>query len=300
MKRVMVAEECICCESRSLTRSPAVLMPFVAKRVFDQEPLEITADWGMRDLKQGTAYALCNSLQCQDCSALFLDYRFSEDQMAALYRGYRNEAYTRERDRFEPGYADTVAQDYRRRHAYIDEVETWLAPRLPKRPVVLDWGGGDGTNSPFLGKTPTLEVFDISGVPVVAGASSVSACDIVGRRYELVVCSQVLEHVPAPIELIRQILPALSPASLIYLEVPHEDLVRSHPGRRDLAPLKRHWHEHVNFYTEEAMLRLLERAGLTVLDVLRLPIDNGARQGEVMGLLARRSVTTRAVGPMMD
>ena len=287
MKSLFLADECVCCGSRALATSPAVLMPFVARRVFGHEPLEITSDWGLRDLRPGTAYTLCNSLLCHRCGTLFLDYRFSDEQMAALYRGYRDASYTRQRDFYEPGYADSVALDYLRRHAYLERVESWLAPRLPKLPAVLDWGGGDGANSPFLGSASPLHVLDISGAQPVAGAEVVDPSSIGGQHYDLVVCSQVLEHVSSPLALLESMLRALSASTLLYLEVPHEALIRAHPGDPGLAACKRHWHEHINFFTEEGLRRLAGRARLDVLDILRLPIDNGARQGEVMGLLCR-------------
>jgi hypothetical protein len=284
---VSIARHCICCESTGLDRSPAVLMPFVAKRVFGHQPVEITAEWGLRDLKPGMAYTLCNSLQCQNCGALFLDYRFGEEQLAALYRGYRNAAYTRERDHYEPGYATMAAQDFAHRHAYLADVEAWLSPRLPEPPAVLDWGGDSGINSPFLGKTRLLHIHDISGVAVVEGAERVSTGQLQQHSYDLVTCCQVLEHVPSPLELILQIIPTLSPQTLLYLEVPHETLMRDHPGSLKLAPLKRHWHEHINFFTETAVRRVLERARLQVLDVLDLPIDLGSRKAMVLGVLAK-------------
>ncbi len=100
-----IASRCICCDGDRLHKSPAILMPFVAKRVFDWEPVEITSDWGMKTLRVGMAYPLCNSLQCRDCGALFLDIRFSDAEMARLYSGYRDAEYTALRERFEPGYA---------------------------------------------------------------------------------------------------------------------------------------------------------------------------------------------------
>lgn len=287
MKVLNIADACVCCESVALASSPAVLMPFVARRVLGHDPVEITSEWGLRDLRQGTAYSLCHSLQCQRCGALFLDYRFTGEQMASLYRGYRDEAYTQQRDHYEPGYADTVARDYLRRHSYLDHVEAWLAAHVPGNPSVLDWGGGDGRNTPFLGRG-SVHVHDISGVEVVDG---VAAIDV--RRpmphFDLVVCSQVLEHVPAPLELLLAIVPMLSPGTLLYVEVPYETLIREHPGSLELAPLKRHWHEHVNFFTEAGLRQLFDRAGLQIVDVHYLPVDNGARTGEVIGLLATRA-----------
>ena len=145
--RDLIARRCICCNSQNLAKAPAVLMPFVAYRVFGHEPLEILPEWGFRDLRPGMAYTLCNSLQCRECGLLFLDYRFTDAQMAALYTGYRDERYTRERDRFEPGYGATAARGFENRAAYIAKVEQWLAPHLPAQPAVLDWGGGNGINT---------------------------------------------------------------------------------------------------------------------------------------------------------
>lgn len=286
MKVLNIADACICCESKALASSPGVLMPFVAKRVLGLDPVEITAEWGLRDLRQGTSYALCHSLQCQDCGTLFLDQRFTEEQMATLYRGYRDDTYTQQRDHYEPGYASTVARDYLQRHPYLDRVEAWLAMHVPEKPSVLDWGGGDGRNTPFLGRG-RVQVHDISGVEVVDGAETIDLRQPGTRDFDLVVCSQVLEHVPAPMELLLEIRPMLSQRTLLYLEVPHEQLIREQPGRLDLAEQKRHWHEHVNFFTEPGLRRLIERAGLDLVDVHYLPVDNGARKGGVIGLLAR-------------
>lgn len=286
VSRELIARHCICCGGERLNRSPAVLMPFVAQRVFGHEPVEITAEWGLRDLRQGMAYTLCNSLQCQDCGALFLDFRFTDEQMAALYRNYRDEHYNAQRIRYEPGYVNVVPH-YHQRAAYLSEVEAWLAPHLPAAPAVLDWGGDTGINSPFRECNRLLHIHDISGVDLVLGAERVDLGRIDQNQYDLVTCSQVLEHVPFPLELVQRMLPALKPDTLLYLEVPHEPMVREHQGSLELAPLKRHWHEHINFYTETAMRRLLERLGLAVVDVLRLPVDVGWTRGEVMGVLAR-------------
>jgi len=283
-----IASRCICCDCSQLQRSPAVLMPFVAKRVFGHEPLEITGHWGLRDLKKGMAYTLCNSVQCQSCGVLFLDYRFTDQQMAALYRGYRDEEYTRQRNDYEPGYAE-VAAHYQGREAYSADVERWLSRHVSAEPAVLDWGGGSGLNTPFLNRKNLVHVHDISTVEVVPGALRVGPDDIAGTDYDLVVCSQVLEHVSFPQVLIQELLPALGPHTLLYLEVPHEALMREYPDDLGLASRKRHWHEHINFFTRRGLHCLLERAGLTLLDSHCLPIDLGWRSGEIMGVLARRA-----------
>jgi hypothetical protein len=286
VSRELIARHCICCDGDRLSRSPAVLMPFVAQRVFGHEPVEITAEWGLRDLRKGMAYTLCNSLQCQECGVLFLDFRFTNEQMAALYHNYRDELYNTQRIRYEPGYASVVGH-YAKRADYLAEVEVWLASRLPAAPAVLDWGGDSGINSLFLTKNRLLHIYDISGVDLVPGAQRVVSEKLSQERYDLVVCSEVLEHVSFPQELLRQILPTMDMHTLLYLEVPHEALVRQNPDSLDLAPLKRHWHEHINFYTEKALCSMLERLGLQVVDTLHLPVNLGWTRSDVLGVLAR-------------
>lgn len=280
-----IARRCVCCNSERLSKSPAVLMPFVAWRVFGHEPLEILPEWGFRDLRPGMAYTLCNSLQCQACGLLFLDHRFTETQMAALYAGYRDARYNQERDRFEPGYAANAARGFAQRADYIADVENCLAPHLPRHPRILDWGGGSGINTPFLGRSSTLHIHDISAVPCVAGAEPAPADALEKQHYDLLVCSQVLEHVPYPRQLLASMLPCLGPETLLYLEVPYEPLLRAAPESRELAPRKHHWHEHINFFSPESLLRLLTDAGLHCLEqhVLR------QEEKENMAFLARRA-----------
>ncbi|WP_323024602.1 class I SAM-dependent methyltransferase [Castellaniella sp.] len=280
------AKQCICCGHDTLSSSPAVLMPFVAKRVFNHEPVEISEQWGLRDLRSGMAYTLCKSLQCQQCGALFLDYRFTDEQMAALYHNYRDEKYNQERIFYESGYAEVVNY-YHHREAYLAEVEQWLRPHLPEKPMILDWGGGTGINTPFLGEATNVEIHDISNVDVVKGACRADPASIGSRHYDLVACSQVLEHVSYPLDMIRLVLSALDDQSLLYVEVPHEALMREHPGALDLASRKHHWHEHVNFFTKAALHALMTRSGLEVVDMHFLPVNLGWRQGEIIGVLAR-------------
>src|SRR5690242_18432011 len=50
---------------------------------------------------------------------------------------------------------------------------------------------------------------------------------------------------------------------VVYLEVPHEGLIRS--GVAEAHTQKKHWHEHVNFFTVRGLARLLARAGFRTL-----------------------------------
>lgn len=283
-----VATACACCAGVGLDKSPAVLMPFVAKRIFDWDVAEITAEWGLRDLRQGTAYAICNSLHCGRCGLVFLDLRFDEMELGRLYQDYRGEAYTRLRDAYEPGYA-LRNQALLQGGGYVNQVEAFLAPLLPTPQSVLDWGGDTGVNTPFAGRLREHHVFDISGTPLVAGALRVDAAALQGRSYDLVVLSQVLEHVPEPLALLQQVVPALRDDSLLYVEVPFEGVMQNIANGRASWRSKRHWHEHINFFSEAALRYLLDRAGLQVCQLSILEVDVGAGPVSVFAIACQKA-----------
>lgn len=261
-------------------------MPFVAMRVFNHEPVEITDDWGLRDLRSGMAYSVCSTLECEDCGVIFLDYRFSNAELGRLYKDYRNDEYNALRTRFEPGYAAKVVH-YQGRAKYIENVETILAPYLPPKPNVLDWGGDSGINSPFRFTASKLNVYDISGVAVCDEATRVSLADTRNHDYDLVTCSQVLEHIPYPVDLVRQITQTLSPQTVLYLEVPLEEVFQGEDDGRRKGEKKRHWHEHVNFFSPASLKALAHSCDLEVLAVRNLSVSLGWRDTTVQMLICR-------------
>lgn len=281
-----IAKRCVACGGTDLARRPAVLMPFLARRIFGWEPAEIDAAWGLRDVPRGHALAGCNSVLCHACGMLFLDMRFDDEEMAALYAGYRGPDYTATRARYEPSYParNALLLDG---HAHLPEIERLIAPHLSGPPRVLDWGGDTGRNTPFRGRTALHHVHDISGEPVIEGAHAVTAAEARAGTYDLVVSSHVLEHLPDPRAALRDLAAAMRPGTLLYVELPHEDAIRLHPRPADRLAHKRHWHEHVNFFSESALDRLLEAAGLRPVQRLSRPVHVAGRDVHVFSLLAR-------------
>lgn len=286
-RRERCASACICCGGTDLRKSPAVLMPFVAHRALGWAPVEIDASWGLRSVPAGHAMTVCNSVCCGDCGMLFLDIRFSPREMRALYHDYRGAAYTRLRESYEPGYlARNAVLDAAA--TYLPAVESFLEPLLPARPRVLDWGGDTGRNTPFASRAERVDIFDISDKPVLPGMRRVDAGTAAQAGYDLVVCSNVLEHVPYPADLIGALRTAMTRDTVLYVEVPYERLMRAHPGSRELHRAKRHWHEHVNFYSEEALRRLLVNCGLEVCASAVLEFASVSDAGAALQVAARR------------
>lgn len=250
-------------------------MPFVAWRAFGWESCEITADWGLRSVPQGLALPLCNSLHCPNCGMLFLDMRFDDADMSRLYRDYRGDSYVQEREHFEPGYAarnQALTSD----HPHIQAAEAVLRPWLPDQPAILDWGGDTGRNTPLRQVARLHHIYDISGRLPVEGAVPVSTPT--AAAYDLIVLSNVLEHVPDPRSLLGEVSRVMSPSSKLYLELPFEALMRESETQHGAWRSKRHWHEHVNFFSSKALTSLIQRSGLEVLSANFISLPDGALQ----------------------
>jgi SAM-dependent methyltransferase len=261
-------------------------MPFVAKRAFGWEPVEITEAWGLRDIRSGMAYPLCNSVQCSACGALFLDIRFTDSEMSSLYSGYRGEAYTALRERFEPGYRERneiILQGT----AHIPKIEAFLSAHVSPPLTILDWGGDTGANTPFRNDRNTLHIYDISNLPVVEGVTKVELATIEGTTYDLIVLSHVLEHLPSPARALSEIAAVMSRETVLYIEVPHEDLLRLNHGSKIAHTKKKYWHEHINFFTFDALHALLDRCGMQPIDLQTIETEGGGKPWHVFAVACR-------------
>ena len=269
IKKERVASGCICCGRENLKSSPAVLMPFISSRIFGWEPVVIDASWGLKTISNGNAYSLGKTLQWIECGFVSLDIRFSEAELVRLYRDYRGNEYTTLRDHYEPGYRERNKL-LQAGTTYNDAIEGFLSPYLSFPVCILDWGGDTGKNTPFKDQSQHIDIYDIGGSAVVSCAQQVSKDKAYSTRYDLIVCSNVLEHVPYPADVIIDIKKAMNESSILYLEVPFEDVMKNQ--ELNLPMCKKHWHEHINFFSKRSLLVLLDQCGLTVVDLRILEI----------------------------
>jgi len=232
-----IAKYCVCCGDVNLKSSPAILMPFVAHRIFGWEPVVIDDSWGLHTVKNGNAYSICKSLFCSNCGFLFCDLRFYDNELSLIYHDYRGEQYNSLREIYEPGYT-LRNENLNTGITYIKKVELFLEPHLTSPFTILDWGGDTGKNTPFKDRSHIFDVFDISNKDVVAGAHKVNRFQAISRKYSLIVCSNVLEHVPYPAELLLDILSSMDMDSILYIEVPLEEVVAQY--QTDLHLFKKH------------------------------------------------------------
>jgi SAM-dependent methyltransferase len=230
-----VIDKCICCSGES-TEKKYRLAPFIAHRLMG-EPCE-------------NRYIPCKTRICKVCGTAFLDIRYTDAQLGLIYRNYRDKEYVETRTMYEPGYP--AINDWMNAEVpYMAEIESMLKPHLTLPVSILDWGGDDGHNAPFRDVRWRLHVYDIGSKPVIKGAEKVERGDM-AHKYDLIVCANVLEHVPEPGELLADIYSVMNMETVLYLELPGDGL----PGYG--------WHEHINLFSQKGIEMLLDRCGLYI------------------------------------
>ena len=124
---------------------------------------------------------------------------------------------------------------------------------------ILDYGGGDGRlMHAFLkiGKECCLVDYNKSCVPDVKKISDTIDDLSLNQRFDLIVCSHVMEHVAQPLQLLNRLASHLNLNGHIFIEVPME-VWRKPPLRPEPVT-------HINFFTPGSVHNLLRLSKLLV------------------------------------
>jgi 2-polyprenyl-3-methyl-5-hydroxy-6-metoxy-1,4-benzoquinol methylase len=163
----------------------------------------------------------------------------------------------------------------------IDEWSRLHGGAAPSR--ILDAGCGDGINLMFLSRMRTERQWrttivgtDYSSLRVSRARTHdasrlVRACVVeLGFRdesFDVVLCNQVLEHVPEDRTGFRELRRVLRPGGLLMIGVPNEGsplgLLRNHVLQRSILTTT----DHVNMYTDRLLRARLEGAGVEVVRI---------------------------------
>lgn len=260
---------CVICNGTIRQLKRALVAPFVAKRIWNRMPFCV-------DL-----------VRCESCGFMFYNPRLDDADLLRLYENYRSEEYQRARYASEPWYTSRFnnelasASSYKIRRAKLSGI---LRQHIGERKIsrILDYGGDRGDLVAGLFEGAESFVYDISGVPAAVGVTATN--EPAECKADLIVNSNVLEHIAFPRLLVSEILKASPKGSLVFLEVPCEFplglprisrrlaqigimiLTRPALGRSILKPSSLYMmHEHINYFSERALATLMRVCGGTVI-----------------------------------
>jgi SAM-dependent methyltransferase len=247
-----------------------VFAPFIAKRIWGREPFPIKIK------------------KCRRCKFSFADTRFEEGEEKRLYADYRGPEYQSIRQSCEPWYtakfnARLSTGTMERRREPLARIFREHLPCDIK--AVLDFGGDRGDLFAGLVRGASTYVYDISGIAPAPGVTALSSLDeCAEKKFDLIGCSNVFEHVAYPRQLLADIKRIARHRTLIFIEVPSETPfgLRNYAKRSaqelilaatrgqvaaSLLPFGflRQVHEHVNFFSLHALKKLMEVEGFEVL-----------------------------------
>jgi hypothetical protein len=264
----------------------------------------------------------CSLFECNDCQLRFINLRYSSAELDNLYAGYRENGYLKERSVYEWWYTkklnDKLSYDKVAITKRVEDLQAFLDEKLGaawKPANILDYGGDQGQFIP-----PQLPgekfVYDISNKSAIAGVKQIkSKAELSAKAYDFVIVAHVLEHLPEPQMVLKEVISYLSADGLVYVELPVERyklglMPRGNWFRRWIKFLQRHprifslmdfystvcarligiipplgfvkMHEHINFFNISSITRLLNESGFTPVSV--------TQDGDVFRALARRAI----------
>ena len=280
---------CVICGGAIRRVKRALVAPFLATRIWGRAPFCV-------DL-----------VRCAACGFLFYNPRLDPAEEARLYGGYRSEEYQRMRQASEPWYTERFNADlaspasYELRRRTLREI---LRQHIGSRKIrrVLDYGGDHGDLVQGLFDGAEAFVYDISGVAPVTGVTATADPSSCGP--DLVINSNVLEHVAYPRRMAQEVLKTVPPGGLAFLEVPSEtpfglpriarriaqigimSLMRPGLALSVVRPAGLYlMHEHVNYYTERSLGALMSAGGCEVIASGSYAVDVRSGKGTMVWCL---------------
>lgn len=240
--------KCIMCDNDIIFSTDAEFAPFLVERIW-------------KGVKKAT-----RAIHCPNCRCYYSAYRPTDAEMAPLYAGYRGEAYFKQRSYFEPEYTAEFNRELGEPsdggRAKKNMVWNFVKPFIDKGCMkkVLDYGGDKGQFIPDEFADADRYVFEISGNKVLDGITLLNEKDkLTEFKWDLIICSQTLEHLSAPRDCFRELASYMTEKTLLYIDVPIERFMEN----ADFMT----FHEHINFFREEVFRIWAKENNLKVVSI---------------------------------
>lgn len=303
-----IANACPCCQSTEFSEKAAIVAPFLAHYAVGKAPFP------------------CKLLECSACSFRFFDVRLEPAEVERLYSGYRGERYFAERHHWEFWYSrkvnDGIGGDPEEIAHRIAALERMVLPHVAQAAIgkILDYGGDRGQFiPPSLGREKY--VYELSdAVPEPGVTRLASEPELMSMKFDFVMVLGVLEHCSEPVTVLEQLRSCMNSGAILCAGVPYEryGIGFASNGKLYRAYLKAllripaaliavdfysatsrirlnhipplgiiKCHEHLNFFNQQSLRALLERAGFEVVDSRIEDIAKYPARSEQLYVLAR-------------
>lgn len=225
---------------------------------------------------------------CMDCTFAGPGFDLPEAGLAQHYQNYMSGDYWKERESFEtwirmapvhPAYHEGEIA------GRLKNVDNFLTDNLSPDSIssVLDWGGGKGEFIPSIFSRKKITVYE-----PFSNSGAVNNPKELGM-YDYVQICHVLEHVPAPQQMIAEIKPHMSPNGYLYIELPcgmgERDIMDMAAGKSNNSILIG---EHINSFNETAVKNLVQSAGLKLVSFRSADVDLGWTRMKILSVLAKK------------
>jgi len=174
------------------------------------------------------------------------------------------------------------SRSIKRRYNFIQgSIEGYLKYYNEKPIRILDAGCGDGVQFQVLNQIPEVEVWGVDYNPVRTNRAkqnfsgvNLVCCNLLSLSFRpalfnIILCSQVIEHVPRDDQLLEQFANVLKPQGLLILGLPNEGCfmarLRNYLFERNILKST----DHVHFYTEIIIRQKLKATGFIIQEVMR-------------------------------
>lgn len=240
--------ECIVCKSESTIKAGGDFVPFLRERMFNGKNIQTAV------------------IHCSNCRIYYSEYRPTDQEMALLYDGYRNEDYQKLRQKYEPNYTVEFNEslfdprDVDGRKEGIFNYISKYACGIDEWKTILDFGGDKGQFIPDQWRKKRRIVYEISNPDVVDGVELISDYShLQDCQPDLIMCNQVMEHVSDVREYFHKLICLLKVGAYLYIEVPNE--------RWCVDQEFVHFHEHISFFSEKTFCVLAKQFGVDLINV---------------------------------
>lgn len=190
---------------------------------------------------------------CNDCGFIFLNPRFTDDEIKLKYEVLSKSESERKRHLLSP----PVKKEKRAKRIF-----SLLSKYMGDGEVeILDYGGGSGYYLiPFVEKGYRCFLMDYVKYELPSGVHyigrEIDELDE-NRKFDAILLLHVLEHVVNPLTLVKKLSVHLKESGLLYIEVP---LGAWREWKNLKEPLT-----HINFFSEESLYKLVRLADLKVI-----------------------------------